>query len=539
MSTNRAAALRYADQTRQLAIRRPQPMNYSKPTAVKHVAPEIAAARAELDDIADETRKDREIEDDKKDDYKARQVDSKDFSAPTPNPKRMTATSVNTSSVQPTELNSVYRNCWTISSTIVIPPEIHDAKSQYTPNFISLFETLNAMERLLYNNEELKYVARAYFSLPIRLYYAVIAHYTIYRAKETTGTLSKSEGSWLRAIRRTYPEESLPIASPLIPILQNIAGHKPDDAQFAYVYPAVPPTGTYKATPDSTKSKQTTLEVHPQHYLIPSVAMLGSMLRIFCTLPAITDSYFDANHNFVPFDVSEGGEFAGIYWPALPNTGYTHGYAKMLLNPAFANPLLEDKVRLRDIHNYWRGSRARYFPEISANTGFTPSGPDDFLFSTDNLEWFGACRDLAIKQVKFFSDSTNLSSILPLSDQAVAVQVHLKFNKDVVSLPSAVKSWYPDPYRSVTALFRSTSAELTIDKIMQSAYALTNASITWTDDKNHPIGSKESGLRDGPFWDNDKFNFIAKHHQNVLIGIEAMIQSHFYNAHATEPSNFK
>lgn len=538
MSTPRAKALAYAEKTREMQRSRPQPSTYSKPGPSKPMPSEIRENRAELDNIVAETKTSRNEEDTIKNDHKEREIDASDFDKPKVNAKQMPSNSTSADRPTPTvQLNSVYRDCWTTTSNIVIQPDVHDEKSSYVPSLIAYFQALFDMEENLHLNEELKYVARAYFSLPSRLYYAFIAIYTIYRSKEVAGTLTKAEGSWIRSFRRIYPEDSLPIAAPLIPFLQNLAAHKPDDAQFAFVYPTIPVTGTYKATPVENASGRTNLEVHSSHFLIPSIAMLGDLLKIFCTLQSITDANFDDAGNFVPFNPTTGGEFAGIHFPPIGN-GYTNSFAKFLLNPALSRPLPEDKLRLREIHPYWKRSRAKGFPSPAANNGFEPTSPDDFMFSTNNLEWFGECRNMAIKQVSFFANSNNLSSISPLGDQATVVQVHLKLPEATQGLLTLCPYWYPDQFASVEAKFRSTSAELRQDAVFQAAYALTNCSISWRDSNDHFIGSLESTMRSGPFWENQKYNYIARHYQPVMIGVHAMIQSHFYNAHATEPTSF-
>jgi hypothetical protein len=226
MSANsaRARGLAYAAQlsNQKQARRTAQPDVFGKPKSGPPTYAFQDKQRGPIDDTADETsalrKQEKEIADDKDEDI----VDRKDFAPAPPSGKAPVA---NKSTVAPAapanELKSAFAKCWTIVDTIDIPALQHDRKSTFLPTCVSLFEVLSNMEEILSGNEELRWVSPNYFSLPVRVYYAVIFYVQVLRAKEQSGLLTKSEGSWLRAFFRRYKDTMCPIAGPIVPILST------------------------------------------------------------------------------------------------------------------------------------------------------------------------------------------------------------------------------------------------------------------------------------------------------------------------------
>lgn len=533
-TSNRARALAYANtvKDRKQSRRATQPDTFGK---AKSGPPSYAfqdEQRGPVDDTAEETSSLRQQEKDIVENKEEDVIDAKDFA---PAPKTGKAPQKEKSSSGPAaaqvELKSAFAKCWTIVDDIDIPAVYHDEKSSYFPNSISVFEVLSNMEEILSGNEELRWVSPNYFSLPVRVYYAVIFYVQCLRAKEQAGTLRKSEGSWLRAFFRRYKDTMCPVAGPLVPIFSNIVAVLPDDDQFDYVYPSIPQdAGTYAVVQTTATPPVRTLGVSTTHYLFPSVPLVASLLRDFCISPTLTTGKFDSSGAYVPFTLQTGGTFAGVTFAAQSATHHNASISQLLSNPAISHPLPEGKERLKEIHGFWKRSKARHVPDISATTAYSPSGPNDLTLLAENLDWFQPCVDMANVQVKFFSDSTNLSAIPTVGGMSSTIVADISFPEQGL-IPDALDDWYPDVFSSAKAKFSATAAELNLDHKYAAAYALTNATLSWHDVDNHPIGGIDSVYRTGPYWQNTKETFKLEHEVPVMTGIYTMLQTQFYDAH--------
>lgn len=487
--------------------------------------------RGPVDDTADETAALRKEEKDIKDDAEEDVVDAKDFT-PGPNtgkaPQKSKTTAVAAAPIQ--ELKSAFAKCWTIVDDIDIPAVTHDEKSWYFPSSISLFEVLNSMEEILSGNEELRWVSPNYFSLPVRVYYAVIVYVQILRCKEQAGKLTKPEGSWLRAYFRRFKDTSCPVAGPIVPILSNIVACLPDDDQFDYVTPSMPAKGLHATASNGATPAAYTTTVNSLNHILPNVPLVASILRSFCTSTTLAPSKFDSSGQFVPFTIATGGDIAGVRF-----TAHTDGTAnivttQLLNNPAIAHPLPEGKERLKEIHGFWKRSKAKNIPALPAQTVYDPTGPSDITLLIDDFDWFQPCVDMATIQCKFFSDSTNLSAIPTVGGMSSLVVSNLYFTGKT-TLPTYTDEWYPDNFSSTKAQFVSTAADLQLDHKYEAAYALTNSTLQWVDVNGDQIGSKASNARGGPYWDNEKYTYQLDHERPVVTGIYTMIQTQFYDAH--------
>jgi hypothetical protein len=533
MSTNRARALAYAasvlDQKKARASARPDNFGSKKPGPPSYAFQD--QQRGPVDDIADETAKLRQEEKDIEHDAEKDVVDAKDF---TPGPTTGKAPQRAKTTVAPaapqTELKSAFAKCWTIVDDIDIPAVTHDEKSWFLPTIISLFEVLFSMEEILSGNEELRWVSPNYFSLPVRVYYAVIVYVQILRSKEQAGKLSKPEGSWLRAFFRRFKDTSCPVAGPIVPILSNIVACLPDDDQFDFVTPSMPAKGLHSTASDGASPPRFTTSVSSYNHILPNVPLVASILRTFCTATALGTEHFDQSGQFVPFTLSTGGNLAGVVFPPHTNGTVNRMVSKLLNNPTIAHPLPEGKERLKEIHGFWKRSKARHIPDLPANTVYDPTGPSDITLLIDDFDWFQPCVDMATIQIKFFSDSTNISAIPTIGGMSSLVLSYLSF-KDKETIPNSIDEWYPDNFSSTKARFDSTAADLQLDHKYEAAYALTNSVLEWKDTNGQPIGSKASSARDGPYWDNEKYTYKLDHPRQIMTGIHSMIQTQFYNAH--------
>jgi len=476
MESNRQRAARYSADVakKNIKVRKRQPDIFSRPKPGPTVLAFQKADRSEIDNVARETKPLRDEEKKVEEDAEKDIIDKKTFkpgseSGHNPAPHKTTAQPAAQS-----ELKSAFSKCWTIVNTINIPAVFHDEKSKFIPSGITLFEVLFQMEDLLIGNEELRWISPNYFSLPVRVYYAVIYFVQCLRAKEQSGLITKAEGSWLRAFFRRYKDVACPIAGPLVPVLSNIVANLPDDNQYDFISPTIPENGTHKVDQTAGENPTRTLAVRSTHQLIPSVPIVASFLRAFCNLAAVTNTEIQ-DGSFVPFQLSNGGDIAGIRIPAQAAGATDAQVSKLIANPTIARPPPEGKERLKEILPFWRRSRVRRIPEIPINRAYEPSGPMDITMLGDDFDWFQPCVDMANVQTKFFSDSTNLSSIPVVGGMSSTVVCKLSFRND--ELPNASTLWYPDQYDGAKATFTATSSSLGLDSQFEAAYALTN--VNW------------------------------------------------------------
>lgn len=533
-SRNRGIEYAKAVRTTKVAARtRAMPDNFGKPKAeTPHGI--VNAGLSTRDDKANETRPLRNEEKELRHDGEKDVVDTKAFNPPNndgqaPPPVRTTANEPAASA----DLKSSFMKCWTTVDDFDIPAVTHFSKSSYTPFGINLFQILFAMEDALNGNEELRWISKMYFSLPVRVYYAVIFYVQILRAKESSGTLNKPDSSFLRAFLRRFKDTDCPISGPLVPYFSNLVACLPDDAQFDTVTPSLPTNGTYSITTSGAGSDtRRTLTVDPLHHVLPSVPLVGSLLRTFANSANI-DHLFNNVGEFIPVPTT-GGDFAGITFPAQTNGQWTNEFAQVINNPALMRSLPESEFRLREIHQHWRRSGVRFFPDIPIAGAFTPEGPSGHTQLIDNFDWFEMCRDMAAVQARFFSDSSNLSYIPVLGGRSTLVVAQLSVrnpsNDNELPRPTAVEDWYPDTFRNLKSSFYALTPTLNLDDQYNAIYALTNATLNWKTPADHQIGSRGASHRSGPFWSNTKLTFELAHPRAVSTGLFNMVQSLFYNS---------
>jgi len=421
------------------------------------------------------------------------------------------------------KIGGAFAKTWTIVDHIFVPPVIKPKKSTFIPNFIMASIIIDGMEECLDGNEELKWISPNYFSLAVRVYYAVIFYIQILKAKEGASKLGKAEGTWFRAFQRVYPLESLPIVGPMVPYLTNIVSVKPNDDRYDFIYP------TFE-TNFGLSVKKGTPSVDDVYFLQPNVLMAAEFLRKFTTMTQANlneanangqPRYFDDSGAFVPNRIGETFNFAGIEYPSP----LTVAAAQTLANPILDKPLPESKHRISQILSYWRRSKATSIPQANADNAYDNIGESMRL--VDDFEWFESCIEMATTQCKFFSDSINMSQIPSTGGSEVLVCAHTTgANKNFIT----PEYWYPKNWKQLKSQFRTTRADTTEAQFSNAEFALTNATISW-ESNGHPIGGRQLGHRTGPYWMNREFEFELDHDVEVGRRVMTMIISQFYDSH--------
>jgi len=310
-------------------------------------AKESESTRAELEKIEQDEEK---------------EVDKTDFKREEAKPtERQASTMTSNKYVSDHKVGGVFSKAWTISDHVTVPEVIEPKKSSYFPNFIAATVIISAMEHCIDGVEELKWISPFYFSLPARIYWAILFYVQILKAKEAATKLTKAEGTWFRAFKRVYPLESLPVAGPLVPFYANITSVKPNDDKYDFIYP------------DYVKNFGISVEkgvptVSDTFFLQPNILLLSEFLQQFTRMSAADldavwqtgeTQFFDDSGSFIPNRIGTAFQFAGIDYPAV----LTVPTATTLSGVDLDKPLPETKDRLKQILGYWKRAKVADIPQ--------------------------------------------------------------------------------------------------------------------------------------------------------------------------------
>ncbi|KAI1007356.1 hypothetical protein K3495_g861 [Podosphaera aphanis] len=391
------------------------------------------------------------------------------------------------------------------------------------------------MDRIIDRNRELRHCKSPnYFSLAVRVYYSVIFHVQILHAKQHAGTLSTIDLDWLIQFESRY--RRCPIAGPLVPIFASLFASM-SDQRFYPVFPETPTESTYAILHSSNASvTDRELLVRSSHHLFPSVPLVASLLRAFCTIDRLKDGHFDDMGNFVPFKLEDGSgtnSFAGFHFP--PHTPGTENasIAALLNNPAISHPVCESRDTLEQIHHFWRNSTASEIPLISETESFSPSRISEQLLLAENFRWFEDCVNMAYGQAQFFAGSKYLSQITPDGESIPIIISTLKFD-GYSTLPRVIDHWYPDTFSSLEAQFVAYCTELPPELQHTAIYSLINSVLKWKDSDGHEIGSIDAQNRGGPYFTNREVIHALRHYVTCLDQIGLRLQSEFVDPYGCQ-----
>jgi hypothetical protein len=347
----------------------------------------------------------------------------------------------------------------------------------------------------------------------------------ILKAKEAAGKLERSEGTWYRSFKRVFPLESLPIAGPMVPYFSNIVAVKPNDDKYDFIYP------DYKVN-QGLKVTKAVPAITSEYFIQPNTTMLAEHLAEFATLTSNQlqsrttgqNNYFDDTGAFVPHRTGVDFNFAGIEYHAQLSAQM----AASLTNIAMDRAPPETKVKCTEIHQYWRRSKMIGMQRVGNTYDHQTIG--EALRMSEDLEWFEECVYMATIQCKFMNESTNMSQIPSTGGSEVLVSAEMTashMNKDGHNDPPT--TWYPEYWRNVKAKFTTTRADTTPDQFANAAYALSTGTIH-LDTGIDPVGGRQAGHRNGPYWTNKQFEYQSDFEIEVARRIQTMITSLFYDA---------
>lgn len=414
-----------------------------------------------------------------------------------------------------------FLKAWTTVDHVVISPVIQPKKSWFYPNYIVGNLIVDAMDRCIDGNQELTWMCPNYFSLAVRLYYAVMFYVQILKAKEAAGKLSKSESTWIRSFKRVYPLESLPIAGPMVPYLSNIVAVKPNDDKYDFIYPDY-------LTNQGLQVEKGIPKIDSIFMIQPNVTVLTEFLAMFTELTTtqLKDvqaggaNYFDATGSFVPHTIGSDFIFAGISFHAQLN-GET---SSCLSNVAMDNALPESKTRCSEIQHYWKRSRISGLPRVGNTYNHQTIG--QALRMEEDFEWFEDCIHMATVQCKFMSDSTNMSQIPSTGGSEVLISAEIERSKKEFN---GATNWYPELWHNLKAKFYTTRADTEPDQFANAEFAMSTGVIDIKFNQ-HPIGGRQAGHRGGPYWLNREFEYKSDFGVEVARRMQTMTMSLFYDS---------
>jgi len=413
---------------------------------------------------------------------------------------------------QTVELGGVYAKIWGHVSTRTIPRVTYSATNKWLPSSIGMMQIINGMHSVLDGNEYLRRIAPNYLSMSVTLYYAVLWYVQILRAQTAAKTIGKNDSSWLRGFLRTYGEESLVIAGPLVPLFNSITSVLTENVYNDWIVPSLP---------DNLAKAESGATLSPHHDLIPNVPALFDLLHTFCNLNTIGNNNFE-NNEFVKFPITSGGTIGGF--TVAPTPGNSRW---VLSNPGLDNTFPETMSKYIEVHRAWSRTKIRAEPAITDQTSLKSIG--EWLRMSTSYTWFADCQKMATLQASRFLHPANLSQISTTGRLDVLIQCEYFAPRKAdgtigtIDLPD---KWYPQRFSSLLASFKTREVETTTED-MWNAFSTQSLACG-------PRGTPKHGCQDeyrnGKYWANEQFQFHEEYPFAVNEGLETLYITSFYKA---------
>jgi len=369
--------------------------------------------------------------------------------------------------------------------------------SYYTPNCISMFQTLEAMDLAFDGNSHLRWIHKNYLALPTRLYYSILYFIRIIAVRETFGVNSAGLSTWYRRLTRNYPLEELPIAGPLVPFFTALCAHEPNDSRMSWLIPSVPEDlGTIFRTGTDVNYL----------YTQPDVASLFDMMHRICdpTYPFVAATNRE-NERFV-FNVSTAAFTMGGHAYTAALAGATD--RARLRNPALAFPFVDSFLRFQETRPYWTSTKlaTNTVPISTATTAFGTL--QQWMRLDGSMAWFSDCVNAENIRNQYFSDGSNLSQMDFSGGDEVHPFARVSVNANNTTRDFTTHTWYPRVFDDMTAEVNVYAEKIAIPCFYNFKNTLHNASFhlhgamttTGTDDDTTMFVTNPHTYRNGPFY---------------------------------------
>lgn len=447
-----------------------------------------------------------------------------------------------------------FENYWSLETGFDLEEVIYEKPNFWTPNALALFESLRVSQRFTVNSRVITKNHPEYLEYGVACYYAIIFHYQILRAKEAANRLTGEESTFLRRFRRKFPEESMPIAGHLFPILSSIVSVLLPDPKYNWIVPQTAPDlfGTH-AHRRSVEAMITNHVGGP--FLQPSIPMMLAILREAIQITR-DGTLADGTHY-----TEEEYYVTNILNDATATTMFGHDFrlnqtATQVQNGIFnfvgvSHPFDADQEQLSQAAKHWARSS---FMDINSRVTTTDINTDSLeqffaMPKTGSMDWFNTLINQATTHARFFSDVKNVSELpttggnevlvdtIMRKNGAAGAQIHTTRGLGLI-LNADAKPWSAKHLREMIAGFRSTRANVQRAQTLQALAFGTNASLPIT------IGTNKVGSgadhRQGKFWDNVEWDLerdaeltddgtalIRANGKRMYNGWETMIQEKF------------
>lgn len=462
-----------------------------------------------------------------------------------------------------------FENYWALETSLDLEEVTHEKPNYWTPNALALFEALNASRRFTVNSNIINKHHPEYLEYGVATYYAVIFHLQILRAKEAANRLTGEESSFLRRFRRKFPEETLPIAGHLFPILSSIVSVLLPDPKYNWIVPQ-----TAGDIFGSTTTVSSLISGHTGGpFLQPVIPMMVAILRE-AILNAKEGNLQDGTHYtedeyYVTNTFNDATDVALFGHKYRLNQTTTQDKNGMFNFVGISHPFDADSDQLKTASKHWARSSfndltlrvTSTYGTIVAPATVAPLTNDisitdlESLFvmkKSGSMDWFSILINQATTHSRFFKNGRNVSELPVTGGNETLVNTILRKNDNAnhrihhdhrglgMILEANTKPWYPRQLRGLIAGFTTSRSLVQRSQILQALSFGTNARIFITID-GHVAGDGTSH-RSGEFWKENNWN-LEKYGgetddgsateralgKEMFKGWETMIQEKFVN----------
>jgi len=415
-----------------------------------------------------------------------------------------------------------FENYWSLETSFDLEEVTHEKPNYWTPNALALFEALRVSQRFTVASRIINKHHPEYLEYGVACYYAVIFHYQILRAREAANRLTGEESTFLRRFRRKFPEENLPIAGHLFPILSSVVSVLLPDPKYNWIAPQAAPDLIGTSTHPNVSDMITRHRGGP--FLQPSIPMMLAILRHAIRVArdgSLTDgTHYDENDYYVTDTLNAAADTR-----IFSNTFRLNQVAAQEKNCIFNfigvnHPFDADPEQLVQASKHWsRSSFADLSLDPTHATDEISIKDIEMFFAmpkTQSMDWFSQLVNQATTHARFFSDIRNVSDLPTTGGNEVLIDTIMRTNAadgTAVShttrglgliLNATAKPWRSDLLRKPIAGFRSSRSAVQRAQVLQALAFGTNASLPITIDANH-VGSGVSH-RTGKFWEEENWN---------------------------------
>jgi hypothetical protein len=367
----------------------------------------------------------------------------------------------------------------------------HADPSTFTPSAYIYMFAVDSMHRTLIGNSDIRAKCLHYNTIASRAYYATLFYIQVLRAMREAKATSVGQRKFLTRFEKEFPLETLPVASPMIPFLENLACIKLDDPLHKVITPSLPEligtdTNEVGIFPTDTRVQLPCVPALLQYLNdIRGIAQAGE-------LPANDDGIL------VPPSAAGQGDFLGIPLTAVPNA-----QAGQFDRLRFSAGWLQGHETNQDEHirNMIRRMRTWQIPSTNGRDDLTTI--DKFLRMEQNMNWFYRIVELATVESKYFKDSNNLFNCKYSTGYQGLIEIRYTEGKQFKALPTEIFPYGYSNYDSKAWTYTAVSRiGATIDE--EARIGATTQYLVTDFTKIHVPGRGGAAPEtDGPYFNTD------------------------------------